>query len=128
MRLFLDECLSPAIARSLNTEGAHVALHPRDFGGLGAPDHEVLARCVERDLVLVTENAQDFRALVAAEDVHPGLIILPCVGRTRSDKLLRAAIRFLSERGDPMDVMINRVLEVSTETEMTLYLLPREEQ
>lgn len=85
MRLFLDECLSPKIAQALNSEGIHVALHPRDFGGLGASDRHVLARCVEQDLVLVTANARDFRALVATRDVHPGLVILPSVGReTRS--------------------------------------------
>ena len=64
-----------------------------------------------RILVLVTENARDFRGLVSARDVHPGLIILPSAGRARSEALLRAAIAYLSERGDPMDVMVNRVLE-----------------
>ena len=58
MRLFLDECLSPKIAQSLNAEGIHVALHPRDFGGLGASDYHVLVRCIEQDLVLVTANAR----------------------------------------------------------------------
>ena len=96
---------------------------PRDFGGLGAPDRAVLARCIERDLVIVTENARDFRALVAAQDVHPGLIVLPCVDRVSSEALLRAAIDFLSERGDPMDAMVNHVLEVGAETEMRLYPL-----
>ena len=128
MRLFLDECLSPRIGQALNAEGAYLAVHPRDFGGLGASDREVLVRCVERDLVLVTENAQDFRALVAAEDVHPGLIVLPCVGRARSEALLRAAIGFLSDHGDPMDVMVNHVLEVSAEGQMTLYPLPARER
>ena len=71
MRLFLDECLSPKIAQALNAEGIHVALHPRDFGGLGASDHHVLARCVKQDLVFGTVNARDFRALVAAQEVHP---------------------------------------------------------
>ncbi|MCY3703293.1 MAG: DUF5615 family PIN-like protein [Rhodospirillales bacterium] len=123
MRLFLDECISPAIARALNTEGDHVAMHPRDFGGLGAPDHEVLARCTEHDLVLVTENAHDFRALIVTQSIQPGLIVLPCVGRARSEALPRAAIDFLSERGDPMDVMVNHVLEVSTEPTMQLYPL-----
>ena len=123
MRLFLDECLSPGIGRALNAEGTHVAMHPRDFGGLGEPDRKVLARCVERDLVLVTENARDFRALIAGQDLHPGLIVLPCVGRARSEALLRTAIDFLSEHGDPMDVMVNHVLEVSREAEMTLYPL-----
>lgn len=103
-------------------------MHPRDFGGLGAPDRAVLARCLERDLVLVTENARDFRALVATRDLHPGLIVLPCVGRARSEALLRAAIDFLYERGDPMDVMVNHVLEVGAEAEMTLYPMPTQER
>ena len=120
VRLFLDECISPAISQTLNAEGTHLAVHPRDFGGLGAPDRDVLARCVEQDLVLVTENARDFRGLVSARDVHPGLIILPSAGRARSEALLRAAIAYLSERGDPMDVMVNRVLEVTADAEMTL--------
>ena len=87
-----------------------------------------LARCVEQDLVLVTANARDFRALVATRDVHPGLVILPSVGRERSESLLRDAIAFLSERGDPMDVMVNHVLELSTEAAMTLSMLPAQEK
>ena len=128
MRLFLDECLSPRIGQALNSEGIHLAIHPRDFGGLGAPDRQVLARCLERDLVLVTENARDFRALVATRDVHPGLIVLPCVGRARSEALLRVAIDFLAERGDPMDVMVNQVLEVNAEAEITLYPMSMRER
>ena len=77
MRLFIDECLSPQMARQLNASGEHVAEHPLDFGGRGAPDHRVLQRCIARELVIVTENARDFRALVDSEDIHPGLIILP---------------------------------------------------
>ncbi len=124
MRLFLDECMSPKIAQALNAEGIHVALHPRDFGGLGASDHHVLARCVAQDLVLVTANARDFRALVSTQEVHPGLIILPSVGRERSEALLRDAVAYLSKHGDPMDVIVNNVLEVSIEAEMTLSMLP----
>ena len=124
MRLFLDECLSPRIAQALNSEGSHVAVHPRDFGGLGTPDHAVPARCIERDLVLVTRNARDFRSLVNARDIPPGLVILPFVGRARAETLLRAAIDFLSGYGDPMDAMVNRVLEVSVDGEITFSTLP----
>lgn len=127
MRLFLDECLSPKIAQVLNSEGIHVALHPRDFGELGASDHHILSRCIERDLVLVTANARDFRVLVAAQDIHPGLVILPSVSRERSESLLRDAISFLSKHGDPMNVIVNHVLEVSIEAEMTLSMLPTQE-
>lgn len=124
MRLFLDECLSPRIAQALNAEGVHVVLHPRDFGGLGAPDHDVLSRCVDRDLVLVTQNARDFRSLVAVQDLHPGLIVLPCVGRVRSETLLRAVIDFVSGLGDPMDVMVNHVVEISVDANISMSMLP----
>ncbi|MCZ0951655.1 MAG: DUF5615 family PIN-like protein [Rhodospirillaceae bacterium] len=127
MRLFLDECLSPRIAQALNAEGVHVVLHPRDFGGLGAPDHDVLSRCVDRDLVLVTQNARDFRTLVAVQDIHPGLVILPCVGRARSETLLRAVIDYLSGLGDPMNVMVNRVVEISVDADVTMSMLPVDE-
>ena len=102
MRLFLDECLSPEIGQALNAEGAHTLIHPRAVGALGAPDRHIVARRIERDLVLVTANARDFRALVAAEDIHPGPIVLPSLDRARSEALLRAAIDFLSTQGDPL--------------------------
>ena len=116
----MDECLSPRIALALNEEGGHVVLHPRDFGGLGASDRVVLNRYMENDLVLVTADARDFRNLLLSHEIHPGLIILPCVGRSRSEELLRGAICFLSKRGDPMDVMVNRVLLVSKDAKITL--------
>ena len=126
MRLFLDECLSPVIASAINGQGLHLAIHPRDFGGLGQPDHAVLRRCLDEDLVLVTANARDFRALVASEAVHPGLIILPCVDRRESEALLQLAIRHLSKTGDPMQVMVNHILEVSTDAGIALFPLNRE--
>ncbi len=76
----------------------------------------------------MTANARDFRALVAAQDVHPGLVILPSVGSERSESLLRYAIAYLSNLGDPMDVIVNHVLEVSIEAEMTLSMLPTQER
>ena len=124
MRLFIDECLSPQIARTLNASGQHVAEHPLDFGGRGAPDHRVLQRCIACGLVMVTENARDFRALVGSEDIHPGLIILPCVGRERAFALLQAAIAYVEAMEDAMDAMINHVLEVDAEGAIRHYPLP----
>ena len=37
MRLFIDECPSPLLARVLNETGEHDAIHPRDMGRLGEP-------------------------------------------------------------------------------------------
>ena len=112
MRLFLDECLSPRIALELLEEGRHVVVHPRNNGGLGDPDHRVLERCIEDDLVIVTENARDFRALAARAEIHPGMIMLPCVGRRSAEALIRAAIAHLDAIGSPDDVIVNHVLEI----------------
>lgn len=126
MELFIDECLSPSLAAELNATGFHVAQHPRDFGGLGDPDHTVLRKCIDNNLVIVTQNARDFRALVATEEVHPGLIILPLAGKARSKELVEQAIAYLHKLGDPMIVMINSVLEIASNGSMSLYNLPDE--
>lgn len=113
MRLFIDECLSSQLARHLSGTGDHDAIHPRDMGRLGEPDHVVLARCLTEDRVIVTENSVDFRKLVAREELHPGLILLPSVSRERSLRMLIDAIAHLASLGAPSDVIVNHVLEVS---------------
>ena len=112
MRLFLDECVSPRIATPLNAKG-HVVTTLRDVGGLGEPDYKVLRRCIDGDYVLVTQDARDFRNLIGREEIHPGLIILPNLDLPRTETLLRQAIDYLKGRGDPMDLMVNRILEMA---------------
>ncbi|MBV1692232.1 DUF5615 family PIN-like protein [Novosphingobium sp. G106] len=124
MRLFIDECLSPLLAHKLNETGDHDAMHPRDYGRLGERDDEVLARCLDEDRVIVTENAVDFRKLVARQEIHPGLIVLPSVARDASLALLNAAILYLESLGEPGDVMVNHALEVDAAGTFRLYALP----
>jgi predicted nuclease of predicted toxin-antitoxin system len=71
VRLFIDECLSPRLAARLNASGEHDALHPRDYGRLGERDDQVLAHCLQEARTIVTQNATDFRKLVAAEESTP---------------------------------------------------------
>ena len=124
MQLFIDECLSPKTALEL-IEIGHYVVHPRNQGGMGEPDHAVFARATRENLVIVTENATDFRALVAHAEIHPGLIIIPCTSRERSKAYLLSAIEYLAVRGDPDDVMVNHVLEVEEDGQgwatMSLY-------
>lgn len=126
MRLFLDECLSPRVANELMAEEGYYVVHPRNLGGLGEAGPTVLARCIEGDLVVVTENARDFRALVVRTDIHPGIIILPCLDRVQAKALTKAAIAHLQTLGDPSDVMVNKVLEAEADGTMLLYDLPEE--
>ena len=120
VRLFLDECISPEIAHALSSQGDHVVLHPRNDGGLSAPDHRVLARCIDQNLVLVTQNARDFRSLVGRQAIHPGLVILPNLPRDQTERLIRAAVGYLVQIGNPMDAMVNCVLDVAEDGEMRL--------
>jgi predicted nuclease of predicted toxin-antitoxin system len=124
VRLFIDECLSPVLAKRLNDSGLHDALHPRDYGRLGDPDHVVLQRCMDESRTIVTENARDFRKLVGATDIHPGLIILPAVGREQSWDLLNKAITAIEAQGDPDQTMGNRVVEVTASGDISFYELP----
>ena len=125
MRLFIDECLSPRLATRLNDSGRHDAVHPMHVGRRGAPDHRVLAWCIDDDRVIVTQNGRDFRRLVGKVDLHSGLIILPSIDREGTWALLQAAIEFLEARGDPMDVMVNHVLEIGANKKFVLLPLPR---
>ena len=102
----MDECLSPRVANELMVEDGYYVVHPRNQGGLGEADHTVLARCVADDLIIVTENARDFRALAARADIHPGMIILPCLDRFAAKNLLKAAIAHLRSLGDPSNITI----------------------
>jgi predicted nuclease of predicted toxin-antitoxin system len=96
VRLFIDECLSPTLARRLSESGAHDAVHPLDVGRRGESDHGIVERCVADDRIIVTGNARDFRRLLGIVELHPGLIILPAVcGSARHPRTLsqRASVR-----------------------------------
>jgi predicted nuclease of predicted toxin-antitoxin system len=120
VRLFIDECLSPTLARRLNQSGVHEAVHPLDVGRRGESDHRIVDRCVADDRIIVTGNARDFRKLLGTVELHPGLIILPAVNRRQTWEMLRRVIEFLMARGDPMDVMVNHVVEIDVSGLITI--------
>jgi len=124
VRFFVDESLSPALARRLNVLGFD-AFHPLDIGRRGELDHTVLRRCIEEDRILITENARDFRGLVGRTDMHPGLVILPSIGRAGTLRLMDEVLHFLGKQADARSYMFNRVLEVSEDGEIRAYVLPR---
>ena len=123
MRLFVDECLSPTLARRLNETGEHDAVHPLDVGRRGEPDHKLLERCLAEDRVIVTGNARDFRKLIGTVELHPGLIILPAIDREGTWQGLEAVIECLTARGDPMDMMVNAV-EIDVSGTITITPMP----
>jgi predicted nuclease of predicted toxin-antitoxin system len=81
---------------------------------LDGPDWNVARYARDNDLILVTNNASDFRQLYAAQPLHAGLVILlPNVDRVMQQRLFRAALDELATAGEP----VNRVLEVDLDGE-----------
>lgn len=58
----VDENLDPAVARILRKEG-HTAEHVKNNPGRGSTDDEVLSHASQHDMVVVTNDVTDYRAL-----------------------------------------------------------------
>jgi len=63
--------------------------------------------------------------LLHSVELHPGLIILPAVGREGTWRLLHRVIDFLTARGDPMKVIVNHVAEIDPSESIKLVAMPK---
>ena len=119
-RLLVDECLHTSLTELAHRAG-HEAYHVVWLGKAGAPDAELRDLILERELTFVTNNARDFRRLLGAAELHPGLIIiLPNVTPTTQRALFGIVLRRLPELGS----LINKVVEVDRDGAVTVYDLP----
>jgi len=108
VRFLIDECLSPVLVNEAHAAGSE-AYHLAHIGRAGSSDSRIAAYAIARDLILVTNNASDFRRLYAAKDLHPGLVILiPNRGRETQIRLFGAVLSRLLTMPD----LVNRGLEV----------------
>jgi predicted nuclease of predicted toxin-antitoxin system len=108
VRLLIDECLSPALVPLAQASGLE-AYHLAHIGRAGFEDWQIVELALARDMVLVTNNASDFRRLYAAQGLHPGLVILvPNVERETQLRLFRAALARLRVLGE----LVNKALGV----------------
>lgn len=125
MKFFVDECLSPELARRLCGE-EYDAIHPLFVGRLRQRDHNVLQQCYKEDRIIVTGNAKDFRGLVTGVELHPGLIILPPIDKEGTWRLLCLVLKHIAKRGnpDPANYMVNRVIEADEAGKIGDYSLP----
>ena len=126
MRLFIDECISPKVVGVIFKLG-HYDEHPRNMGIRGAADHDILARCIDRDLIVVTHNARDFRKLVGRADLHPGLIIMEGAEFEVSIHLIKTALEYVTHASGsqtPDGYMVNRVIEINVAGQIKDYSLP----
>lgn len=119
MRFFIDEDLSPKLARECHQAG-YDATSVRDRGMLNASDREVSALCFAEDRVLVTNNATDFLELAKRDGVHPGMVFLPLGSQAEMCSWMRTAIEeierlAIADKASPAALMVNSVLEVDEE-------------
>ena len=120
MKFLIDECLSPrlvAVANARGFEAYHVA--HRGWGGLG--DAQLLKRLLDDELILVTNNRDDFVHLVSGVELHPGLVvILENVRRDEQIALFEAGLAAISK----VKSLMNKVVEIDREGGVTFFELP----
>jgi hypothetical protein len=81
IQFLIDENLSPRLTETVQAFG-FVAYHVAHRGWSALKDPQVLRRILAEDLTIVTNNWDDFRPMLAREEVHPGVVvILPAVRR-----------------------------------------------
>jgi predicted nuclease of predicted toxin-antitoxin system len=123
VRFLIDECLSLELV-TVAAEAGYESYHVVHIGKAGWKDWNVILHACENDLVLVTNNAADFRKLYAQRQLHAGLVILiPNVTLELQIVLFRHAVKKLVEHGEP----VNQVLEVDLDEDeivFELYELP----
>jgi predicted nuclease of predicted toxin-antitoxin system len=123
MKFLIDECLSIDLV-SVAARAGHEAQHVAHIGKAGWKDWNVARYANDGGLVLVTNNANDFRRLYAQQPIHAGLvIIIPTVKRVEQRRLFRGAVDELTRMEEP----INRVLEVDIDGDdvtFNTYCLP----
>ncbi len=71
----LDEDVSPTHVSRIAARG-FFAQHVAHLGLAGTKDWAVVPYAVERSLVIITKNVDDFLALASSTPLHPGMIVL----------------------------------------------------
>jgi predicted nuclease of predicted toxin-antitoxin system len=120
MSLLIDECLSPKLVTAAYNRGFD-AYHVAHRGWGGLKDPQLLQKAISEGLILVTNNRDDFLALIRGVELHPGLIVIvENVRRPGQLSYFNAALDVLSD----MKSMINKVIEVAEGGVITVYDIP----
>jgi hypothetical protein len=137
MKLLIDECLSPELAKLAHMRGHGESSHVVWLGKSGWNDWSLKAVILEADWTFVTRNAVDFRGPASQPGargqyvdvaIHAGLICLNGPEGMDLDLQLELFALALDEVGD--GDLVNQVLEMSLlggdEVRVLRYALPSE--
>lgn len=87
----------------------YAAHHVEHRGLKGSPDWLLWKRALQDELILVTNNARDFRKLSAQSEIHPGVVlILPMAGPRVQRHLFKTGLEYLAKHRN----LINRIIEI----------------
>lgn len=117
----IDECLSPDLVAKAHERG-HYATHVVHRGLEGTKDQKLMPVIRDEGFIFVTNNARDFLKLYEQEQIHAGLIII-VPGGIVADKQVELFECALDEI-EPLDEIINKVVEVNLDKSVTIYDLP----
>lgn len=121
MKLLIDECLSPDLAKLARERGYPESSHGRWLGLAGGKDHVVTRRAVDDGYVLVTHNTADFRGLYSREDLHVGLVAFNTApGLMNLDLQVRLFLLALSELDG--EEAWNEVLEITVDSDWAVMI------
>ena len=117
----IDECLSRALAKSARDQGFD-GYHVRAIGLGGNPDKVVAEYALANGMVVVTNDARDYRAIYRRFVLHPGLVIvLPSVNTFEQIRLFEAVLEFI----EGMDTIVNQLVEVNEAGEIATQPWPQ---
>lgn len=120
VHFLIDECVSLILVNVAHQFG-YPADHVSHRGFRKLKDHELRPHVLQHDYTLVTNNRDDWVAIVGNEDLHPGLVvILENAPRAIEIGHFAAVLsRIATERS-----FVNRIAEVDARGRVELYDLP----
>ncbi len=120
MRFLIDECLHTSLIKVANDAGfeAHHVVY-RAWAGL--EDHGLRAIILREEFIFVTNNGRNFLQLLAATELHPGLmIIVPNEKPPLQREMFRSALMTVNR----LPSMVNKVIEVYSDRDVRVSDLP----
>jgi len=76
LRLYLDDSASSRLLRTLLVAADHEVTIPAAVGLSSARDDIHFTYALQRGLVLITKNPEDFEVLYGPEKQHPGVLLV----------------------------------------------------
>jgi predicted nuclease of predicted toxin-antitoxin system len=121
LRILVDECLHTSLTEVAN-EAGYEAHHVVYRGWAGLEDYELRSIILREEFVFITNNGRDFRDLMGATELHPGLVIIV---PNEKPRIQRELFRVALERIKRLPTMVNRVVELYSAQDIRIQDLPQ---